>query len=231
MKPVIRLVISMLFPLLLLGAKSDMVVSQELIADRRSNITEICRQIREVRRLAIAERLDNRDLATLEERYCATAQPPTNNILPPANATQDCIDLTIMMRLARIGEGDSNLISLVDSQQLIACQFSSEGDKLSRSYPNGQTAKFGSTWSYPNGQTAKFGSTWSYPNGQTAKFASNWHYPNGNFADFESLLAWACSILGRNKCADRLLEVQNTNDFWSELTMIELAWQAYTSQK
>ncbi len=245
MKPVIRLVISILFPLLLLGAKSDIVVSQELIADRGSNITDICRKIREVRRLAIGERLDNRDLATLEERYCATAQPPTNNIVPSPNATQDCIDLTIMMRLARIGGGDSNLINLVDSQQLIACQFTTKSDKSSISYPNGQTAKFGSTWNYPNGQTAKFGSTWNYPNGQTAKFGSTWNYPNGqtakfgstwnypngNFGDFESLLAWACSILGRNECADRLLDVRNTNDFWSELAMIELSWQAYISQK
>ncbi len=217
MKHLIRLAISVSFPLFIFSGNIDRVASQELIADGRSNITDICRQIRQVRRLAIREGLDNRNIATLEDRYCATAQPPTNNIMPPANATQDCIDLTIITRLARIARDDSNLINLVGNQQLISCQFSTQWEKSSLSYPNGQTAKFGSTWSYPNGQTAKFG--------------SNWHYPNGNFADFESLLAWACSILGRDECADRLLEVRNTNDFWSELAMIELSWQAYTLGK
>ena len=225
-------VLIVVFPLLVLGFTTDTTSAN----------SDTCQQIRQVRRLAIRENLDDDNLATLEYQYCATAQPPNSITQPSPTATQDCVDLTVMTRLARIAEGNSNLVSLVESQQLLACGFSEQWGRSSFNYPNGQTAKFGSIWNYPNGQTAKFGSnwnypngktaqfgsTWNYPNGQTAKFASIWNYPNGTSTSFESLLSWACSILGREGCATRLLEVRNTNDFWSELAMVELSWNAYT---
>ena len=233
MKRAIRVLI-VVFPLVVFGFTTDTTSA--------NSDTDTCQQIRQVRRLAIREGLDDDNLATLEYQYCATAQPPASITVPSPTATQDCVDLTIMSRLARMTEGNSNLVSLVESQQLLACGFSEQWGRSSFDYPNGQmakfgsnwnypngrTAKFGSTWNYPNGQMAKFGTNWTYPNGQTAKFGSTWNYPNGTSTTFESLLSWACSILGREGCAARLLEVRNTNDVWSELAMVELSWNAYT---
>ena len=231
MKLAIPVLISLL-PLLVLGFTSNHALANP----------DTCQQIRQVRRLAMREGLDQDNLATLEERYCVTAEPPNQITLPSPTASQDCIDLTVITRLARMTEGESNLVSLVESQQLLACGLAEQWGRSSLNYangqtakfgsnwhyPNGKTAKFGSTWHYPNGKTAKFGSTWNYPNGQTAKFGTNWNSPNGNFTSFEDLLSWACSILRREECAARLLAVRNTDDFWSELAMVELSWQAYS---
>ncbi|MBE9125163.1 MULTISPECIES: hypothetical protein [unclassified Coleofasciculus] len=230
MKPAIRVLLS-LVPLLLL-----------CFADRASANSEQCRQIREVRRLAMGERLEDENLATLENRYCATAQPSTAVAAPLSTAPPDCVDLTVMTRLAQIAEARSDLVRLVESQQQLACGVAEQWGRSVLNYPNGQTAKFRSNWNYPNGQAARFGSVWTYPNGQTAKVAlrwnypngqtaksgSTWYYPNGKPAGFENLVSWACSILGRDECATRLLALRNTDDVWSELATLELAWQAYT---
>jgi len=231
MKQAIRVVLSLL-PLLVLG----------ISCDRADATPTQCRQIRQVRRLAIQQGLDDENLATLEAQYCDTAQPSAVETIPPPTATQECLDLTIMTRLARLSEGNNNLVRLVESQQQFACGLADTWGRAIIEYPNGQRAKIGDNWQYPNGQTAKFGAIWKYPNGQTAKIASRWYYPNGEIAkfgtrwsyptgqsvNFENLVTWACSIINRDECASRLLALRNTNDFWSEMATLELAWQAYS---
>lgn len=49
-------------------------------------------------------------------------------------------------------------------------------------YPNGTTAKSGTTWYYPNGTTALSGSTIYYPNGTTARSGDTYYFPNGTTA-------------------------------------------------
>ncbi|MEQ9670721.1 hypothetical protein [Coleofasciculus sp. G2-EDA-02] len=231
MKLAIRVVL-LLSSLLALGTRGD-----------RADATPTqCSQIRQVRRLAIQQGLDDANLATLEAQYCNTAQPSAVEVIPPPTATQECLDLTIMTRLARMSQGNSNLVRLVETQQQFACGLANTWGRAIIEYPNGQRAKIGDNWNYPNGQTAKFGAIWKYPNGQTAKVASRWYYPNGEIAkfgtrwsyptgesaNFENLVTWACSVISRDECASRLLALRNTNDFWSEMATLELAWQAYS---
>ncbi|WP_293104191.1 hypothetical protein [Moorena sp. SIOASIH] len=117
-------------------------------------------------------------------------------------------------------------------------------------YPNGQTAKLGSSWYYPNGQTAKFGSAWNYPNGQTAKLGSIWHNPRGRATSADRLLKRACRIVGTTECDRILTDINRSdrnrsdrnrsdrnrsdrnrrNDFWRDLAIIQISWQAYQSR-
>lgn len=171
---------------------------------------------------------------------------------PPSEATEDCVDLTLMAGLARIAEASPNLIRIVESQQLVDCQVleeekeegeekeetksllrwdNGEAAKIGQAwyYPNGLTAKYwlGSVWHYPNGETAISKSDWYYPNGQTAKYGSGWHYPDGNCSSEDELLSWACSILGEEYCEAVLSQVEDADDLWQEMAIMELSWHAY----
>ncbi|NET55931.1 MAG: hypothetical protein F6K47_07100 [Symploca sp. SIO2E6] len=167
----------------------------------------------------------------------------SSSLTPPSEATEDCIDLTLMAGLARIAGASPNLINLVETQQLDDCQISEEeakslvrwsngeSAKIGRVwyYPNGLTAKYwsGSVWHYPNGKTAISKSNWYYPNGQTAKYGSGWHYPDGNCSSEDDLLSWACSILGEEHCETVLSQVADADDLWQEMAIMELTWHAY----
>ncbi len=167
----------------------------------------------------------------------------SSSLAPPSEATEDCTDLTLIAGLARIAEASPNLINIVEDQQLVDCQVSEEqtkslvrwsngeSAKIGRVwyYPNGLTAKYwsGSVWHYPNGKTAISKSDWYYPNGQTAKYGSGWHYPDGNCSSEDDLLSWACSILGEEHCEAVLSQVEDADDLWQEMAVMELSWHAY----
>ncbi|MDJ0744249.1 MAG: hypothetical protein QNJ32_12915 [Xenococcaceae cyanobacterium MO_167.B27] len=202
-----------------------------------------CEQIRQVRRLAFQENLDGQNLATLEALFCGRNRdnrPIYSEInLPPNNASKDCIDLTVMKRLAHMTTRNSNLVGMIKGQQQVTCKLSQQHSSFDWAngeqakwgstwyYPNGKNARWSSTWYYPNGEQAKWGSTWYYPNGKQAKWGSTWYYPNGNRASSNSLLGWACGVVGTKECISATERLNQTKGFWYELEIIELSWKAY----
>lgn len=198
-----------------------------------------CQEIRRSRRIAIAEGLDDRNLAILEERYCGRPHSPQTQ-------SSTCSDLTIMAGLARIAPGDNVLAQMVASEEQILCsQYASNrrsgiwqyaNGQVVKSgslwhYPNGQYARTGRDWRYPNGEYASFGLVWKYPNGVNAKFGSNWYKPNGDRVDRDILISWGCTYVSRYDC-DRLLRGMNSrNSDQFYVALLELAWQAHQSQR
>ncbi len=160
-----------------------------------------CEQIRQVRRLAFQENLDGQNLATLEALFCGRNRdnrPIYSEInLPPNNASKDCIDLTVMKRLAHMTTRNSNLVGMIKGQQQVTC-------KLSQQH-----------------------SSFDWANGEQAKWGSTWYYPNGNRASSNSLLGWACGVVGTKECISATERLNQTKGFWYELEIIELSWKAY----
>lgn len=172
--------------------------------------------------------------------YCSRDQYPITHLVPPAQASQDCQDLTVLMRLSLAALPNPNNLALMTGRQQVACALSTQGTKSITTWPNGNTArfsqnwyypngttgKFGTNWYYPNGQSAKFASTWYYANGQSAKFGDRWYYPNGQSADSTDILGWACGVVGPYLCQDRLESLANASPFWYDLTIVELGSMA-----
>ncbi len=191
------------------------------------------------------QRSAQNDLDTALAEANNTQQSSQNTVLPQKQASQDCIDLTIMTKLAEIGEGDAESIKIIKQLKFNACDLgldlgssfnyaNGQTAKWSGSwnYPNGQTAKWSGSWNYPNGQTAKWSGSWNYPNGQTAKWSGSWNYPNGQTAGaIGVLLTYSCSNLGEQACSNRLSDFKSMDTFFQDLTAIELAWLAYKSEQ
>lgn len=195
----------------------------------------------------------NRELATLEYQYCQDDRPyyntrrspvnPTFIAVPPASASEDCIDATILARLAIADEPYAQTTAETAGFQQVLCSLPalSQGRNEILEWQNGRKAKFGNAWYYPNGKNAKFGNNWYYPNGEQAKFGNNWYFPNGRNAKFgqnwyfpdgdrtnlSSLLSWSCGILSYFDCQERLADLQTSQGFWYDLTVVELSSRAY----
>ena len=224
--------------LLIIGALN--VISTASIAYPSSNL---CEQIKQVRRLAFQENLDGHNLAILEARYCTTNRDHRSSFstlsLPPTNASQDCINLTIMKRLAQMTTIRSYFVSLIAGEQQITCQLSQQRSSFDWSneekakwganwyYPNGEKVKWESIWYYPNGEKAKWDSNWYYPNGKKLKWGSSWYDPEGNRVSLNRLLGWACGAVGTEQCHSATTRLNQTKGFWYELEILELSWQAY----
>lgn len=218
----------------------------------RYQFLHTCQQVRGYRNQVRPRGLDNRELATLEYEYCVLDDPyyrpprrldPRLVAIPSAAASQDCIDVTIMTRLALAYEPYSTNTRTVSGLQQVLCTLPNvqasdqktirwRNDRSAKFgdnwyYPNGQNAKFGNAWYYPNGQNAKYGDSWYYPNSENAKFGRSWYYPDGDRADLSTLLAWSCGILGQYECDDRLADLQLAQGIWYDLTVVELSSRAY----
>jgi hypothetical protein len=192
-----------------------------------------CAQVRAVRQLALQERLDDRTLASLEERYCSVPQPQQ-----PASG--DCSDLHQMLRLAEMSAADPAAIRAIEAQRAVSCSWGSQRNGTTY-WPNGNVAKYSSgTWYYPNGNVAKYSSgTWYYSNGNVAKYASGtWYYPNGNVAKYasgawysptgsrqdpQSLIAQACQNNPR-RCYGKVERIRELQGDERDLALLELAW-------
>ncbi|NEO64840.1 MAG: hypothetical protein F6J98_32355 [Moorea sp. SIO4G2] len=170
-----------------------------------------CREIRAVRRLAIRENLDRDNLATLEYKYCGNSNLPSSSIESLQTSSQDCFDLTVMAELASMTEEAKSFVGMIKGLRAVTCKRPRQGQSSFLNWPNGETAKLGSSWNYPNGQTAKLGSSWNYPNGQTAKLGSSWYTPKGRFTSVDDLLSQGCSIVSTTEC-DRILTYINRFD-------------------
>ena len=157
-------------PLLLVTGLVNLLVN----TDNAVAQTNRCRQIRQVRRLAIGENLDGRNLQILERYYCDGNRSNQGNKF---NNSEECQHTRYMTRLANISGSDRSLLQNLLSLENIVCYGSLDNRPLY--YPNGNRAKFGASLYYPNGNRAKFGSSWYYPNGNKARFGSFWYYPNG----------------------------------------------------
>ena len=154
--------------LLLFACLSNIIVNTE----NTSAHTDICKQIRQVRLLAIEENLDGENLYILEKYYCRGRRFNRVN-----SKSKDCVNIANVKRLAIIAQSDRPLISNITTLERFICDIPSKNRPSY--YPNGEKVQFGSSWYYPNGNQAKFGSSWYYPNGNRAKFGSSWYYPNG----------------------------------------------------
>jgi hypothetical protein len=213
---------------------------------------EYLRTCDQVRSYRTQRNVSDRALLTLEYRYCVQEDPyysrsyrrvnPNFVSLPPNYASQDCIDATVLARLAIAEDPYGRDTSEITGFQQILCTLpASEFERNttlewrngrtakfgdSWYYPNGNNAKFGDTWYYPNGKNAKFGNTWYYPNGRNAKFGSSWYYPDGDRTDLASLLSWSCGVLTYFDCQERLADLRSTEGFWYDLTVIELSSRA-----
>lgn len=210
-----------------------------------------CQQVRNYR---AKTKFDTRELATLEYRYCvqensyyAARRPYIDPVLiaiPPASASEDCIDATILARLAIAHNPYSTTASEVAGFQQVLCNLpelyrdqnnttldwrNGRNAKFGSSwyYPNGRRAKFGNNWYYPNGKKATFGNAWYYPNGENARFGSSWYFPDGDRTNLTSLLSWSCGVLSYYDCQDRLTELQTADGFWYDLMVVELSSRAY----
>ncbi|MDB9311925.1 hypothetical protein PN462_02335 [Spirulina sp. CS-785/01] len=203
--------------------------------------TRQCLQIREVRNLAILNGLDDHTLVRLEALYCGRTSRRTTRTrrsLPQYN--EECEALRIMTTLATIGDGNTPLTRMVESEQQVSCGFSGRRNG-NWTYPNGQAVHFGSNWYYPNGERAKFGSNWNYPNGERANFGTNWNYPNGERANFgsnwykpdgtrvsvEEFLSWGCNAVSRSDCNRLVQLVQSPDRVQRNLALLELGWKAH----
>jgi tetratricopeptide (TPR) repeat protein len=155
------------------------------------------------------------------------SQENQNAISSKKEFSQDCIDLTIMTKLARIAEDEAESIKIIDQLRFNACDLGLDLGS-SFNYPNGNRAKLYDNWQYPNGNRAKLYDNWSYPNGNRAKLYDNWSYPNGNRAGAVGvLLTYACRNLDEQTCSNRLSDFKSMDTFFQDLTAIELAWFAY----
>lgn len=216
-------------------------------AQRDYGFLRTCEQ---VRRYRTQNRANDLELLTLEYRYCALENPsflvqrrfPSLLIaIPPASASQDCLDTTVLARLAIAQDSYGSVAREISGLQQVLCALPGTNQSRRLEWRNGRNAKFGNSWYYANGQSAKFGNSWYYPNGQNAKFGRSWYYPNGRNAKFgsfwyfpdgdrtslESLLAWSCSVLSPFICQDRLAELQTSEGFWYDLAVVELASRAF----
>lgn len=205
--------------------------------------SHLCERIRQFRHLALQENWDGENLATLEAHYCNRNRYhrslSSRLSLPPKNASQDCVDLTVMKRLAQMTTRKSYFVSLIQGEQQITCQFSQQRSSFDWSnqekakwganwyYPNGEKVKWESVWYYPNGKKAKWGTNWYYPNGEKVKWGSNWYDPEGNRVSLNSLLGWSCGVVGTEACHSSLTRLSQTKGFWYELEVLELSWKAY----
>ncbi len=216
-KLVIRVFMSVL-PLIVLNFTGDRALAN----------SETCEQIRSVRRLAIKEDLNDENLAQLEYRYCGNSDNSSSNI-PQTKPTKDCINLTVIMRLSRIAETNQEHLRSVESLQRFACKLSNQStNSSSENWSNGQYAKLGDTWYYPNGNFVKLGNSWYYPNGQYVNWANNWYYPDGQSTSLDGLLSQVCSNISRHECKEILSGIRNNkNQFWRDLSLIELFEKVY----
>lgn len=196
-----------------------------------------CRKVREVRALAVAERLDEAVFQVLERKHCSSASPS----LPlPEGATATCLQVSVLERLSRVVEADGPMAREVGALRVEACAAGASwtppaawpsGPGARRDgrwyYPNGQLAGSGSSWSYPNGGRARDGSIWFYPNGQVAARDGSWARPGDAYLGRrpEEVLLWACSRLGPEACALRHARPPEPKE-WSPLAILELAWLA-----
>lgn len=207
-----------------------------------------------VRNYRAKTKYNTRELATLEYRYCFQNSAnyssrrryvdPVLISIPPASASENCIDATILARLAIAHDPYSNATSEVSGLQQVLCNLptlyrdqntttldwqNGRSAKFGSSwyYPNGRKAKFGKNWYYPNGKKATFGKAWYYPNGETARFGSSWYFPDGDRTNLTSLLSWSCGILSYYDCQERLNELQTADGFWYDLAIVELSSRAY----
>jgi hypothetical protein len=154
------------------------------------------------------------------------------------NKDADCRDLRMMTRLARVA-GPPDVASIVASQAELTCAVG--GDV--RKWSNGKTARISSSsWRYPNGETAKVGTTWRYPNGHTAKVTSNswrypdnkaakvtqhsWRRPDGASVNRDDLLTWACGRVGADNSRVHLADINGSTGDEQDMAVIELAWLA-----
>ncbi len=210
-----------------------------------------CEQVRNYR---AKTKFHTRELATLEYQYCVQENSyyssrrryvdPVFVSVPPASASEDCINATILTRLAIAYEPYSRSTSEISGFQQVLCSLPSlyqdenntvlewqngRNAKFGSSwfYPNGRRAKFGNNWYYPNGQKATFGKAWYYPNGENARFGSSWYFPDGDRTNLTSLLSWSCGVLSYYDCQDRLAELQTADGFWYDLMVVELSSRAY----
>lgn len=218
----------------------------------QSSAYEYLRTCDQVRSYRTDRNLSDRALLTLEYRYCVQDDPyyspsyrrinPNFVSLPSDYASQDCIDATVLARLAIAQEPYGRDTAEIAGFQQILCslpasEFEDESSLEWRNgrtakfgdswyYPNGKNAKFGDTWYYPNGKNAKFGDSWYYPNGRNAKFGDSWYYPDGDHTDLASLLSWSCGVLPYFDCQERLADLRSTEGFWYDLTVVELSSRA-----
>ncbi|NJN73800.1 MAG: hypothetical protein HC799_13820 [Limnothrix sp. RL_2_0] len=195
----------------------------------------------------------SRELATLEYQYCQDDRPyyntrrspvkPTFVSVPAVSASEDCVDATILARLAIAHEPYDQMTSEIAGFQQVLCSLPTldrgrstnlewqNGRKAKFGnawyFPNGNNAKFGDNWYYPNGEKAKFGNAWYFPNGRSAKFGNNWYFPDGDRTNLASLLSWSCGILSYFDCQERLDDLQTSQGFWYDLTVVELSSRAY----
>ena len=208
----------------------------------------------DVRNYRSKTKFDTRELATLEYRYCVQESSyyssrrryvdPVVISTPPASASEDCINATILARLAIAHDPYSSSTSEVSGFQQVLCNLpalyrdentttldwqNGRSAKFGNSwyYPNGRKAKCGKNWYYPNGEKATFGKSWYYPNGENAKFGSSWYFPDGDRTNLTSLLSWSCGVLSYYDCQERLNELQTADGFWYDLAVVELSSRAY----
>lgn len=103
-----------------------------------------------------------------------------HGVQPPPPKT--CVDLAVMIRLARIGNLEPSMTAEMTSVQPIVC--SNPNAELER-WPGGQRAtSLTKAWYYPNGERARsITGTLYYPNGERARSSTGtWYYPNGERA-------------------------------------------------
>ncbi len=142
-----------------------------------------------------------------------------NTDLPQKQASQDCIDLTIMTKLAEIGNGKVESTKIIKQLKFNACDLGLD---------------LGSSFNYPDGGVAKWSNGgWNHPNGGVAQWSNGgWNYPNGGVAgNVGSLITYACSKLDEQVCSNRLSDFKSMDTFFQDLTAIELAWLAYKTEQ
>jgi hypothetical protein len=154
---------------------------------------------------------------------------------PKSSWDKECIETWIMAQLAEIS-GDQKAVSSMTSMTNIAC---GPGPMGNTNWPNGATARSGSSWYYsngatgksgssyyyPNGATAKSGSSLYYPNGATARAGSSWYYPNGNRAGgAKAIEGWSCAKNAK-RCQFARNEFASDIPLWRDFALLRLVWE------
>jgi hypothetical protein len=187
--------------------------------------------------IARAHALDTKNLEIIRNTYCAGWNSiPTSGLIPASGAKQDCIDMTLMLRLAILTAPHSPEIIEIQQLRQLVCVGPMKLEGLNWStgvtvkwngsllYPNGQTLRFNENYLYPNGGNAISGSTYYYPNGSFARFAKIWKTPDGQNFDDSQFIDWICKTAGMTICFDVNTVHTLHQDIWGDLPLLEQAW-------
>lgn len=163
--------------------------------------------------------------------------------LPAARQSEDCRDVKLIERLARIGGLSPDRVAVIGDTRQRICGSSEVAETIR--WTDGSTAKRNRRWQFPRSSvTAKNPEgrlqypqvvtarsekgRWAYPNVVTAMdpVRNRRQLPSGADTTEVDLQDWACRRLTKEDCDAGRADIAKTTGDERELALIEFAWKA-----